>query len=160
MVFDNDFLIFKASTFMYRTLRILQQQEKVYPNSGNWDNSFPGEVDFGSVVPDPSIKRRHVVRSVYVRLPCVSPSPFRFRPSSDQTHRGGSHVCFALGTNFAATFRCKCPRPRPAPTHRREAVERSRARAGAEKESCSEVRTKSEGDVDSMCLTDNRHKRR
>ena len=105
------------------------------------------------------------VVSVYVCLPCVSPSPFCFRPvlphpSSDQTHRGGSHVCFALGTNFAATFRCKCPRPRPAPTHRREAVERSRTRAGAEKESCSEVRTESEGDVDSMCLTDNRHKRR
>ena len=120
---------------------------------------------FRSVVPDPSWertlrKRRHDECSVYVRLPCVSPSPFCFRPSSDQTHRGGSHVCFALGTNFVATFRCKCPRPRPAPTHRREAVERSRARAGAEKESCSEVRTKSEGDVDSMCLTNNRHQQR
>ena len=51
-------------------------------------------------------------------------------PASDQPHPGEFHVCFALGTNFGATSRCKSPHLRPAPTHRREAVERELSAGG------------------------------
>ena len=46
---------------------------------------------------------------------------------------GEFHVCFALGTKFGATSRCKCPHLRPAPIHRREAVERELNAGGGNK---------------------------
>ena len=63
----------------------------------------------------------------------LEPDPFSLSPASDQPHPGEFHVCFALGTNFGATSRCKCPHLRPAPTHRREAVERELNAGGGNK---------------------------
>ena len=66
--------------------------------------------------------------------PCGTRTPLCFPPpASDQPHPGEFHVCFALGTNFGATSRCKCPHLRPAPTHRREAVERELNAGGGKK---------------------------